>query len=239
MRQLTSKLNKPVVAVLVMIIVGVFYFWNHQQTTHSPSSSDDVASFSAAAKDNDKHAGAAALAHVADSSADNSAQKQMPAEAVQNLNENEFKTWVQSESKSLNNASVDADQKQIQMKALALSLKPAQFKTLTEISLDTEADVNARIFSAYLITQNSANENQQYLTGIAKKSLPDLGPINPHSVAEIKRGQELALRLMAIDELVLRAKTSPEALAQLQRLSSEAESSEVRRYVQRKLAELR
>ena len=158
---------------------------------------------------------------------------------MQSLNEAEFRNWVYQESKSLNSTAVNSEEKEIQLRALAKNLTPEQNKKLVQISLETEADVNSRILATYLLTQNSSSENKNLLSEIAQKALPDLGPINAHSVAEIKRGQELALRTMAIDELALLARNDDEAFDQLQRLSTEAESAEIRSYVQGKLKELR
>lgn len=223
-------------ALAILVLIGLFYFWNHQSTAGLTGESTSAGDDTSVIKTKDTDATTASAS--GDASAPSQKTNSVPLEDVQSLTEVEFKKWIQNESKTLNYPSVDAGKKQIQMKAVAQSLKPLQLKQLTELALNVAADANARIFSAYLLTQNSASENQTFLSDIAKKALPDLGPMSAHSVAEVKRGQELALRYMAIDELFIRAKTNPQALAEMQRLGSEAESVEVRNYVQRKLAEL-
>ncbi|MBC7420346.1 MAG: hypothetical protein H7328_06415 [Bdellovibrio sp.] len=226
MRQLEpKKINKVLALLGFCILIGIFYFWNHQQATQLKA--DVVESVAPnSSKVNAVLSGDTTLAKVA-------------VENVQKLDEVQFRNWIQLESKSLNNSAVNTEEKQIQLKALAQNLTSAQNKKLIEVALDSDADANARILSIFLLTLGSRPENISLLLEAAKKEIPDLGPLNPHSAAELKRGQELALRMMAVDELFERARQNPEALQQLQRLSSEAGASEIRNYAQRKLKELR
>jgi|GEM_PF-4194026 len=159
--------------------------------------------------------------------------------ALQNLtSDEEFKTWITTESRAMNLASNNTDIKQIQLKAQAQKLETKQIKILKEIAINSSLPINERILSAYLISLNPAEFSQQSLYDIAQTEVPDTGPILPHTESEIKRTQELAIRYMQIDELFQRAKTDSNALDKLKLLVDSASSEQVRSYAQKKLKEL-
>ena len=163
-----------------------------------------------------------------------------------NLNESlheftlqELIKWVATEANSLNSTTNNTDEKQIKLKAQALTLNSDQLAALNTMATNTDLPINDRILSAYLISLNTSDASQEQLFNVAKKLIPDLGPIIPHSEAELKHSQELAIRYMQVDELFQRAKTDANALHKLKLLSQEAESAQVRSYADKKLKELK
>lgn len=158
---------------------------------------------------------------------------------LQNLNPEQLKKWVESESISMNSTQNDTQEIQMRLVAQAQTLKPEQLVALKQMALNSDFAVNARIFSAYMLSLNTAQESQEQLFEVAKARLPDVGAVLPHSEAELKHTQELAIRFMQIDELFQRAKTDANARDKLKLLSLEAESDRVRNYAQKKLQELK
>ena len=162
-----------------------------------------------------------------------------PAE-VQNLQAMqpaEFIRWIEKEGRAMDSTS-NPEGVQIKIKAQARTLTAAQLPLLVQNALNISASANARIFSAYLLTLSELPQSVGAISDLAGKGLPDLGPVIPHSEAELRHGQELALRYMQIDELFQRAKTDSYALDNLRLLATKAEELRVRDYAQKKLQEL-
>lgn len=151
----------------------------------------------------------------------------------------EFNSWVARAAVDLNNPSVDAIETEEELREVSKKLTNPQIELLVKKSLDVEVAINERILSVYLLTMSEGDLKNDSLTLIAQAKLSDLGPINVHSEAEIKKTQDLAIRYMAIDELFRKAKTDEGALHKLKLLLVEAESIEIRNYVQRKLDEMK
>ncbi|MEK6628498.1 MAG: hypothetical protein AABY53_07720 [Bdellovibrionota bacterium] len=161
------------------------------------------------------------------------------AVSLQSMDTEELKKWISSESNSMNSVYNKTEEIQIKLKAQAQTLSPEQFETLKSLALYSGLPINERILSAYLITLSSAAPSLNSLYDIAKSEVPDVGPIVPHSEAELRHTQELAIRYMLIDELFERAKTDANAQDKLKLLVQTASSEQVRNYAQKKLQELK
>ena len=163
-----------------------------------------------------------------------------PAEVqnLQALTPEELSAWIGRESRAMDSTNNPEDA-QIKIKAQARTLTAAQLPWLMQKALDTSAPANGRIFSAYLLTLSELPESVAAIYELAGKKLPDLGPVLPHSEAEIRHGEELALRYMQVDELFQRAKTDADALKKLRSLATTAEEERVRSYAEKTLKELK
>ncbi len=146
--------------------------------------------------------------------------------------------WLRQEAVSMDMTNNDVAQVEIKLRASANTLKPEQLKELVSKALSFNTPANERILSAYLLTLNSSDASTGAQFDLAKEALPDLGPALPHSEAELRRTQELALRYMEVDQLAEKAKTDSNARDNLKLLLTQAKSEEVRRYVARKIKEL-
>lgn len=155
------------------------------------------------------------------------------------MNESQLGDWLKQESASMDMTNNDTEQIEIKLRASARTLKPEQMKDLAAKALSMNVPANERILSAYLITLNPAEASAGVQFDLAKEPLPDLGPALPHSEAELRRTQELAIRYMVVDALAEKAKTDPNARNNLKLLVNDPGcSEEVRRYVARKIKEL-
>lgn len=166
-------------------------------------------------------------------------QTQAQDAALMQFTAEELKKWISTEARSMNSTSLDTEAKQIELKAQAQSLQLEQLAVLSEVALDASQPINDRILSAYLISLNPTSSSLQVLSEVAKSEIPDNGPLVPHSEAELKNSQELAIRYMQIDELFERAKTDSNAYDKLSRLTDEARSAQVRSYAKKKLLEIK
>lgn len=160
-------------------------------------------------------------------------------ESLHELKTEELKKWVAEEARAMNTTNKDTESLQIKLQAQAQTLVPQQLAVLKDLAIDSKLPINDRIFSAYLIVLNHSGQSQESLFNVAKAEVPDLGPILPHSEAELKHTQELAIRYMQVDELFERAKTDANALDKLKLLVQEAQSAQVRSYAEKKLKELK
>lgn len=151
----------------------------------------------------------------------------------------QLKTWVEKDSTSMNSADHNTEVVAVRLKAQARTLMPEQLPLLSQMAADFKFPANARVLSAYVLTLTELPQTIENMKDLASKALPDFGPILPHSEAELRRGQELALRYMQVDEIAERAKTDSNARDNLILLSKNAESEEVRAYALRKLKSLK
>jgi hypothetical protein len=155
------------------------------------------------------------------------------------LSEQNLDIWIQSEAKKMDLTNNDSDSQMVQLRAKALTATKDQIQILVTKALDANLPINQRIFSAYFVTLTQDVSSHESMENIAAHGLTDFGAPVPHSEAELKRSQELALKYMQIDELFQRAKTDAQAKERLKRLASSAGSDEVRNYAEKKLIELK
>lgn len=184
------------------------------------------------ATQNTDHSGA--LVVLSDVSVDQNSK-----ESLHEMKSEELKKWVAIEARAMNSTNKETEIEQIKLQAQAQTLLPQQLAVLKDLAIDSRLPINDRIFSAYLIVLNQAEQSQVFLFNVAKAEVPDSGPMHPHSESEIKHTQELAIRYMQVDELFERAKTDTNALDKLKLLAQEAQSAQVRSYAEKKLKELK
>lgn len=158
---------------------------------------------------------------------------------LQELAPDELKKWIEVESRAMNSTKNESDEQQIRLRAQAQALLPQQLAILKDLAVNSGEAINERILSAYMISLNPSAQSQEALFNVAGTAVPDLGPILPHSEAELKHTQELALRYMQVDELFQRAKTDANARDKLKLLVLEAHSAQVRSYAEKRLKELK
>lgn len=154
------------------------------------------------------------------------------------LNEAQFANWVVQESKSMDSTQNDSQQVETRLRSEAQTLNSNQLEQLEESAISTKVAANERIFSGYLLSLANSKEALDTQYDLAKSALPDFGTVTPHSEAELRHSQELALRYMQIDEWASKANTDTNARDKLMLLVTSAESEEVRKYAARKLKDL-
>ena len=226
-------MRKLVLALLIVLFSAIYYFSN---LGNSNAVKNSVASFSALIKKS------TTAPPVTGSEPANPAEISPAKENEQGLSglaPEALKKWLNAESGWLNSTQNNSDEQQIRFRAQAQTLVPAQLQVLREFALDSAGPINDRILSAYMITLNTSPDSKEILFEVAKSDLPDHGPILPHSEAELKHTQELALRYMEVDELFERAKTDANARDKLKLLVVEAQSAQVRSYAEKKLKQLK
>lgn len=158
---------------------------------------------------------------------------------LQSLNEQQLKKWIADESRSMNSTGLNAEEIQVRLKAQAQTLTAVQLKALVKATRESNMPANDRILAAYMISLNSSANSLEAMYEVSVQPVTNHGPSIPHSEAELRNAQELALRYMQVDELAQRAKTNPNAKDKLKLLSQQAESQQVRSYAERLLKELR
>lgn len=169
-----------------------------------------------------------------------------PVDAVANQQKlAQFSAFIKDEAKGLDRTNIQTEAKTLELRQRALKLDATEKNHLKNISINTELPVNERILSVYILTLTSDIASQNLVSDIAQTPMPDLGPINPHTEAEVKNAQELALRYMAIDKLVENFKSNPPqsemavaALQSLQNQSAQNPIPQVRKYANDELNKL-
>lgn len=150
-----------------------------------------------------------------------------------------FIGWIVDESVSMNSTQNNTEELSLRLTQQAQTLSVNQLNILLQIAQDLRKPINERIFSAYVVTLNQSNEATDLQFNLAKAALPDVGTPLPHTEAELRHTQELAIKYMQVDKLAAQAKTNANALDKLKLLSVEAESEQVRNYVLKKLKDLK
>jgi Fe-S-cluster formation regulator IscX/YfhJ len=235
MRQLAS--NKYFVVGFIFLCILGFYFFSPFGTHTSLETKDQVAEETAAAKNEPKGTGTITPTQVSSEARVSGDTSQASATAPDG--KTEIQNWLATESKLLNETTVDRKQKDLDLKKKVENFSDAEKKILLEDAHDTTKTANERILAAYMLVLDQSQSSSENLIGLAKKAMPDFGPVTAHSEAEIRRGQELSVRYMALDELSRRAANDPSALDALKRLTTEGESAEIRGYAQRILKEMK
>lgn len=233
MRKLDSRI---IIAGIFILAAGLYYFYTQKprpiDTYGSPI--EDSTSAEASKKDSTAEISAAVSSDISVNSRDSSVTQTPTSEKLQKL-----QTWLAAEAKNLDQPHVDTKQKDLELKKMIENFSDDEKKLVLNSSLDAKRPANERILSAYLLVLDQSQTSLGNLSDLASKALPDFGPVMAHSEAEIRRGQELAVRYMAIDELAKRAPNSPEALETLKNIVNSAESAEIRSYAQRVLKQIK
>ncbi len=229
MRQLTSR---PIV-ILFIFVAALFFFYFFKQTPASHEKETTARFKKEAVVRNSQQV-------LQANSQDNTKSSNNENSAVLTENQKtQIQYWISTESKTMNQPHVDTQQKDIELKKRVENFSDAEKKVILETAYDISKTANERILAAYMMVLDQSEISVTNLGALAQKALPDFGPVTAHSEAEIRRGQELAVRYMAVDELGKRAQGNPEALEQLKKLASGGESAEVRGYAQRVLKEMK
>ncbi len=149
----------------------------------------------------------------------------------------ELAVFLESEARSLDNAHTNTKEKQTALQERANKLDDVEKNQLKSVTLNNNRPINERILSVFLLGLSQGGAAQSLASEIAQAPLPDYGPSSPHSEAEIRNTQELALRYMAIDKLVQDYKSNPadspvatEALNILKNQSVQNPIPQVRKY---------
>jgi hypothetical protein len=158
---------------------------------------------------------------------------------LQELDENGLRQWVAQQAPTLDSTRLNTSEVELKLTAEAQALTPEQLKSLKNIVLENSLPINNRIFSAYLLTLNATETATEQLAAVARAPTTDFGPLLPHSEAELRHSQEMALRFMQVDELFERAKTDTQARKMLKSLSEQANSAQIRSYARKRYSELK
>lgn len=229
-------MRKLVLIILIVLFSAIYYFSNSGAKAVIKNS---VSSFSALIKNSTTAGPAVASAPVISADATGAVAVQEIEQSLGLLAPEALVRWLGSESGAMNSTQNETEELQIRFRAQAQTLLPIQLTVLRDFAVSPEKPINDRILSAYMISLNSSSASQEALFDVAKSELPDNGPILPHSEAELKHTQELAIRYMQIDELFERAKTDTNARDKLKLLVVEAQSAQVRSYAEKKLKEIK
>lgn len=154
------------------------------------------------------------------------------------MNEEQLATWINQEAPRLDSTRNNTAETEVRLQALARTLTSIQTKALKSFAINSSLPINNRIMSAYILTLAPENVSSDMMVDIAQEGLPDHGPVLPHSEAELKRSQELAIRYMQVDELASRAKTNADDMNKLRLLSQTAVAPEVRDYASKRLKDI-
>lgn len=235
MRKLDPRL---IIVVIFILAAGLYYFYRSSAAgpmdTYGKSVEEDSQNEANKKSDNETIQNKVKSdASIAQASSDNSGAEPQ-TEKLQKL-----QAWLGNEAKNLDQPHVDTKQKDLELKKRIENFSDAEKKLVLATSIDSKRPANERILSAYMLVLDESQAGVPNLAGLANKALPDFGPVTAHSEAEIRRGQELAVRYMAVDELAKRASTQPEALETLKSIANSGESAEIRGYAQRVLKQIK
>ncbi len=149
----------------------------------------------------------------------------------------QFQDWLRTEAKSLDAPSVNSDKKSAEIGQFVKKLTPQQAKQLLVTARDPHAPAAEKILSTYLLVQGQDRSHVE-LEALITSPLPESGPREAHSEAEMLSVREKTLRIMAIDGMFSRAQKDPRLYADMARLISDIEDPFIRSYARQKYERL-
>ena len=235
--------NIKLILVVGFVIVAclVFYLFNQHRTDRNSGFYEPamITGVKAAARNSNSQV------RTDDSTTDKVGLPNPEDAASTQQKQSHFSAFIKEEAKALDRTNNQTEAKTIELRSRALRLDANEKNHLKNISINSSLPVNERILSVYILTLAADIASQNLVSEIAQTPMPDLGPINPHSEAEVKNAQELALRYMAIDKLVENFKSNPPqselAVAAMQSLQNQATQNpipQVRKYANDELNKL-
>lgn len=148
-----------------------------------------------------------------------------------------FAKWIEREGDEVNRPKVDSTSKAIEMQRVVADLNAKQQRQLLQTLLDTAANAGSRILSIYLLSEAGSRADGE-IAAFLQAPVPNFGPSEPHSEAELRNQQERAMRLMAIDAMAARALKDPSAVTTFEKTVPTISDPFVRGYAQKKLKEV-
>jgi len=154
----------------------------------------------------------------------------------------QFRVWLNSESKSLRHYNVNAEALEQKYQSLASNMTKEQFKLLSEIAQSAESKIDDKIMAAYMLGY-AGQESYSLLSDVITSEYHLSGKVQAHSAPEIEQTRERAIRVVLIDRLFSEAKSKDvnrarSARLELQNLISHIRDSYLKNYAQSKLKEL-
>lgn len=144
--------------------------------------------------------------------------------------------YLQREALRMDSPSVDQAQTAQEIQAQADLMQPKDLDFIQKIALSDSATANEKIMAVFLLSKAKGSEKNLADFVIAPLKHRPNPPI--HSVEETAAMQEKSQRMMAIQELLERARTNSAARAELARAASEVQDSDLRAYIVKKMREL-
>ncbi len=158
------------------------------------------------------------------------------------LPDQEFKKWIDEEAKNLENPNQKSeDEVKTQLQVQTKRLSQAQLNDLKNIIDNSNEAINKRIFSNFVLINSNQDFSTQLLNELIEKNTDDIKQAKaPHSLDELKRSQEYALKFMQIDEIVNRLiKSESGPLDYLIGLSQKTNDTQVKTYALQKIKSLK
>jgi len=146
----------------------------------------------------------------------------------------EFQKWLRDEGESIETSTANPREKELELLALARKLSPVEVGYLAKQSLLSTNSARQRIFATYFLTlAPEVTQSGLFEVLQAPSEYPGQHPV--HSPEEALATQERSLRRMALDALLERAKSNPEARADLRKFISQITDETLRNYAERSL----
>jgi hypothetical protein len=230
---------RKLIFIILILSLSAAYFYSVRRQGPSTSEPKDLLEQT---RDNIKKMFKNSTSAAVAASGDSQAVQSSPASgdvSLQSMSTEQLQNWVHNESKSMDSTTNNTEDVQIKLSSQARTLLPEQLQVIKNLALDIKEPANSRIFSAYFLTLSSAEGSTTQLYDVAQAAVPDYGPVLPHSEAELRHAQDLAIKYMQVDELYERAKTDTNARDKLKLLSTGASTEQVRHYAEKKLKELK
>lgn len=143
-----------------------------------------------------------------------------------------FKQWMQQEARQMDNPSVDSERKSREINAIAEKLTEQQRGELLKTARNPSAPAGEKILSTYMLVRAGARATQD-LKALITTPVAETGPA--HSEAELANVRDKTLRIMAVDGLMSRAQTDPQAREALAKTIDEIQDPYVKDYARKQL----
>lgn len=201
-----KKKNKMTAYFILIVIIGFVLLFNF-------ISSNDLSNVSTSVKNSVALKITSAKTWILNTSVESDTKISVNSKSEIPIS-SEFKKWFENEVNVLNTPVKNQDSKEADLKKSISNAQPQELIFLADQAMNMNLPANVRILSVYLLTL-SPEIASEVLLKIIKSELTVADSPQPHSIEETLSMQEKTIRRMAIDSLILRAKTDLEYRSQL------------------------
>lgn len=219
-------MKKFIIPIFVILGFAFAIFWYFQQKSNPQSQTI-----------NDQASNVATVNLGAPATPNAGAPEKSQEQSEQTPLSPQLAKFLQTESALMNSTGIDPLAAENRARAQAQSMVERDFIAAKELALKMDGPANQKILSVYLLglaLPKSLAQLREFITApLRAKQNPE-----PHTLDEIRYSQERAQRIMAIDAVAERARTSSEAKDALMRMAAETRDQSIREYIQKKIKEI-
>lgn len=156
---------------------------------------------------------------------------------VSKMSLKQFKHWFKHEAPRFERFRGGSESVSAKLKAAAQQITAEQAEYLGDFVKNPRRLAHQRILAIYLLGEGSPAARDA-LAAYLSSSEPNFGVPSPHTIAQMRTGQEHSMRALAAQALLKRAKADTDAAADIQNILKKGDDPYTRAYLRKHLKDL-